>query len=266
MHLMLADGLNLIRRLYAAVEQQPAAIESTIARASSILHQLMADSGASHLALVMEDQSPTWRHQLWPDYKKNRSPMPEALHDQLAYLVKQLQNNGIANLQIDNWEADDVIATMATKAKKHGLMVTIVSTDKGFCQLVDDQVQVRNHFDQVTFDRLTVVGRWGFEPERLIDFWAMAGDSTNHLPGVSGIGPKGASKVLDQANSLNRALAFPDLIDVRLAKQLADDWQSALLTRELATLTCDVPLRHNLHDFRYSVPTRKNDETLSVAQ
>ncbi len=252
MHLMLADGLNLIRRLYAAVEQQPAAIEATIARASSILHQLMGDSDASHLALVLEDQTPTWRHQLWPDYKKNRSPMPVGLKDQLPNLLQQLQANGIPIIQQESWEADDVIATMANKASVRGLPVTIVSTDKGFCQLVGDRIKVRNYFDQVTFDLEAVKGRWGFQPAQLIDFWALTGDTTNHLPGVAGIGPKSAAKILDDAGSLDRALAFPSLIDQKLASKLNENWQNAMLTRELAKLRLDVPLNQNLHDFRYT--------------
>lgn len=251
MHLMLADGLNLIRRLYAAVEQQPAAIEATTARASSILHQLMADSGASHLALVLEDQTPTWRHQLWPDYKLNRSPMPQTLKDQLADMLQQLQANGIQYLQQPGWEADDVIATMASKASQRGLQVTIISTDKGFCQLVNDKITVRNYFDHISFDQATVIGRWGFQPDQLVDFWALAGDTTNHLPGVTGIGPKTAGKILDEAHSLDRALAFPALLDDKLASKLTEHWQNALLTRELAKLRLDVPLSHNLHDFRY---------------
>ena len=177
--------------------------------------------------------------------------MPESLAEQLPQLLQQLKNHGIPQIKIDGWEADDVIATMAVKGRHYGLQVTILSTDKGFCQLVDDSIRVRNHFDQITFDLETVRGRWGFEPHQLPDFWALTGDTTNHLPGVSGIGRKGAADIMSAAGNLNRAFAFPQLITDKQSQLLQQHWHSAILTRELATLSTNVPLTQKLSEFRY---------------
>ncbi|MDF1763645.1 MAG: 5'-3' exonuclease H3TH domain-containing protein [Oleibacter sp.] len=254
MHLLLIDAMNLIRRIYAAVEDNPAALEATESRALSIIHQVASNVQASHWLMVFEDHEPTWRHRLWPEYKAGRAPMPQILEQGLSTLRIGLERQGIHCHLASGWEADDVLATVASKASLHGLATTIVSTDKGFCQLVGPRIRVLNHFDHLVWDAEQVLQRWGFEPQRLPDFWGLCGDQTNHLPGVAGIGKKGAGHILDACRTLDVAIGWPELAPSRYQVALKEHADAALRSRELARLRVDVPLNLNLHDFRRIEP------------
>ncbi|WP_221794841.1 5'-3' exonuclease H3TH domain-containing protein [Oceanobacter mangrovi] len=260
MKLLIVDAMNLIRRVYAAVENTPTALEATLGRCIATIHNNLEWLECSHVAMVFESEAKTWRHDLWPDYKKGRSPMPDALHQALEDLRRQLQAAGIHCLDQYGWEADDVCAALARRAQRHGISSVILSTDKGFFQLVGHSIQIANHFDRKLFDAEGVHQRYGLAPQQLPDFWALTGDTTNHLPGVTGFGPKTAGAVLDACGSLNRALIqldqLTELAGLRasLVAQLQQDWQLALLTRELATLTDSVPIELNFRELRAPRP------------
>ena len=250
-HLLIIDAMNLIRRVYAVAEKSQASMEATESRCLSIITRNASEAGASHLVVVFEEQVPTWRHELWPDYKKGRPPMPEALANGLPVLRDHLTRQGIACLDVTPWEADDVIASLGKRAASAGVKVTVVSTDKGFCQLVSKQLVVYSHFDRRLYDLDGVHGYYGLAPDSLTDFWALTGDTTNHLPGVPGIGPKTAGQLLDEYRTLDSMLVQLDSLPERWRKALEQHWKDALLTRLLATLRTDVPLGVNLHALRW---------------
>lgn len=251
MKLLIIDAMNLIRRMYAAAEGSELALEATQSRCLSVISRNAAQLDSTHVAVVFEQKCITWRHEVWPDYKKGRPPMPQELEQGLDSLRRYLQQAGLYCLELAGWEGDDVVATLASKAAFAGLQVDILSTDKGFCQLVNGRLKVRNHFDRFSWDEEMVSQRFGLRPEQLPDFWGMAGDTTNHLPGVEGIGPKTAGQLLDRYRTLDLLLAQLDTLDTRSRNALEKHWQSALLTRALATLRTDVPLGFNLHDLRW---------------
>jgi protein Xni len=249
--LLIVDAMNLIRRIYAAAPPGELQIEATQSRCLSAIARNAEQFHASHVAMVFEQKCQTWRHQLYPDYKLNRPPMPEALHHQLEPLTQYFQKNGLRCIDMAGWEADDVVATLANKAAFAGLEVMILSTDKGFCQLVNGRIQVRNHFDRFTYDEQMVEQKFALQPRQLVDYWALTGDSTNHLPGVTGIGPKTAGHLLDQFGSLDHLLACLDQLDTKQQARLEQHWRDAILTRILASLRLDVPLGINLSDLRW---------------
>lgn len=258
MKLLIVDAMNLIRRIYAAAPEGDLQIEATQARCMTAIARNAEQFQTTHAVMVFEQKCQTWRHQMWPDYKLNRPPMPEALAQQLDSVSGYFRANGLPCLDLAGWEADDVIATLANKAAFAGLAVMILSTDKGFCQLVNGRIQVRNHFDRFTYDELMVEQKFGLQPSQLVDYWAMTGDSTNHLPGVEGIGPKTAGHLLDQYQSLDNILVNLQQLDSdtanrKAASKLTQHWQTALLTRILAALRLDVPLGINLSDLRWQV-------------
>ena len=251
MKLLLVDAMNLIRRIYAAAPEGELQIEATQSRCLSAIARNAEQFHASHVAMVFEQKCQTWRHILWPDYKLNRPPMPQALADHLEAVTAYFRNNGLPCLDLAGWEADDVIATLADKAAFAGVQVMILSTDKGFCQLVHERISVRNHFDRFTYDPLMVEQKFGLRPQQLPDYWALTGDTTNHLPGVDGIGPKTAGQLLDRFGSLDHILVQLQQLEGKAATKLTEQWQQALLTRILASLRLDVPLGINLHDLRW---------------
>ena len=257
MQLLLVDAMNLIRRVFAAVADRPASLEATASRALAIIGNVTEQLGCSHVAVVFERQQLTWRHEIWPDYKKGRPPMPDVLAQGLSGLRHQLELAGLCCLEVTPWEADDVIASLAGRAVFNGVAVVILSTDKGFCQLVNPRLRLCNHFDRVVLDEAAVEARYGLRIAQLPDFWGLTGDTTNHLPGVTGIGPKAASALLDQFGSLDRCLLALEQLPERQGKVLREQWQQALLTRELARLRLDVPLGINLHDLRWRPTGRR---------
>lgn len=251
MHLLLVDALNLIRRIYAAAENSEVPLEATRSRCLSAILRTVEQLQTTHLAMVFETKSPTWRHALWPDYKLARAPMPEPLQQNLQAMQHYFQEQGIFCFEVANFEADDVVATLAKKAAYANLKVTIMSTDKGFCQLVEPRIKVLNYFERFIWDEQRVREKYMLSPEQLPDFLGLTGDTTNHLPGVPSIGPKTAGQLLDRFGDLDTLLLQRQQCDSKLTKALTEHWERALLTRLLAKLKLDVDIGVNLHSMRF---------------
>jgi protein Xni len=178
--------------------------------------------------------------------------MPEALEKSLELFKKGFKTAGFFCFEFQQWEADDVIASLAKKSAYVGLSSTIISTDKGFFQLVDQHIQVLNHFDRQLFNEEEVRARYSIDATQLNDLLALTGDTTNHLPGVKGIGIKTATDILTQYQDLDTLLIqLPELeLKPKLKEALEAQWRNALLTRKLAKLVTDLPLGINLNDMR----------------
>lgn len=257
MHLLIIDAMNLIRRMHAAMPDHDNKEEACMNRCINTIADNAARLEASHCAVVFEKKEPTWRHAVWPDYKLGRSPMPEALAKALDGFKQGFKTAGFFCFEYANWEADDVIASLAAKAALRGISSTIISTDKGFFQLVTPRIQVLNHFDRQLFNEEEVHARYSIKPKQLNDLLALTGDTTNHLPGVKGVGIKTATDLLNQYQDLDTLLVqLPDSeLSPKLKSTLESEWRSALLTRKLATLVTDLPLNINLNDMRLNAKT-----------
>lgn len=252
MHLLIIDAMNLIRRMYAAMPEHDNKEEACINRCINTIADNAARLEATHCAIIFEKKEPTWRHAVWPDYKLGRSPMPESLEKSLELFKKGFKTAGFFCFEFQHWEADDVIASLAKKSAYVGLSSTIISTDKGFFQLVDQRIQVLNHFDRQLFNAEEVRARYSIEATQLIDLLALTGDTTNHLPGVKGVGIKTATDLLTQYQDLDTLLIqLPEIeLKPKLKEAIETQWRSALLTRKLARLVTDLPLGINLNDMR----------------
>ena len=185
--------------------------------------------------------------------------MPQALSSGMPMLQQVLRQCGVDSLLSAEDEADDLIATLAGHLTRRAQPVTLISTDKGFCQLLPTGLQIRDYFNRRWLDAAFVEQQYGVAPSQLVDFWALTGISGSHIPGVSGVGPKGAGRLLQRYGSLTQVLAQdpaqPDPVsgqapDPLLAKvqASADD---ALLAQRLVRLRDDIPLGFNLKDIRY---------------
>lgn len=261
-HLLLIDALNLIRRLYAVQERPYLPLPDDVADNTKIqiirntdnmlrqaLNRLLHDLTPSHALLVFDGRDSLWRKQLYPQYKANRKPMPAILASALPQLQQSANDIGLQTLQQDNYEADDVIASIASKLAQHGQKVTIASTDKGFLPLLSDHVQVYDSFTREFQTEQTVQQKFGVAVNQLVRYWSLVGDSTNNIPGVNGIGPKGAHDLLALGSTLTDALEHPDC-HKKLREKILQHKEQIKVFMQILTLKTDVQLGINLQDLR----------------
>jgi 5'-3' exonuclease len=195
--LLLVDALNLIRRVYAAQpgDDGPERVEGALVASLQSLRRGVAECAPTHAVCVFEGEGKSWRHELHDGYKAGHAPIPEPLGIALDRYREAFAELGVESLSIPHLEADDVIATLASKASAAGAAVIILSTDKIFLQLLPRGVLVRDHFRSTDLDQEYVVEKFGVQPSRLTDLLALAGDHGNGIPGVPGVGPKTAASV-----------------------------------------------------------------------
>ncbi|MFT7109786.1 MAG: protein Xni [Psychrobacter glaciei] len=253
--LLLIDAMNLIRRIYAAQQQRAEdPVEATLLHSQNAVLKNIENTNAKHVALVFDGKGPTWRHDLYSEYKADRKPMPEELDIALPSFIKRFEALGIPCLLYNQYEADDVIATLAVKTSKLGGTVSIVSTDKGFMQISDKNTHLYHHFDKrlLSFDDVNM--QLGLKPVQLIDFLSLVGDTTNHVPGIPGIGPKTAGTLLDQYGDLDTVLINSEDVKGKVGESLREHYRVALFARILVTLKLDCKLGLNLKKLRYIKP------------
>ena len=253
--LLLIDGLNLIRRVYAAQPGEDGPEKAREGRDSSVrsLQRALRESSPTHVVVVLEGPEPTWRHKLLPSYKEGHAPMPEALREALPAYREAFTDLGVRSFELPGVEADDVVATLAVKVAAAGGDAVILSTDRIFLQLLSDRVSVRDHFAKRDLDSAEVRRRFGVEPGDLLDFLALTGDPSNAIAGVRGVGPKTAQKLVSAHGSLEAVLAAAQGasgLSPGLAEKLAGHADDARLARTLFTLRTDLDLGLNLRELR----------------
>lgn len=249
--LLLIDALNLIRRIHAAVPAPDANAQVDGALSSTLSSVLRAVNicQPSHVLVVFDGDPPTWRHQLYPEYKSQRKPMPEELRRRLVEFNQLFRQKGLMTFRKNGLEADDVIGTVAVKAIKANVPVTILSTDRSYQQLLASPlVTQRDHFNKRDITGKDIPEKYGLQPEQLIDLWAMAGVGDIH--GVVGVGEKGALKLLSEYGSLNQILAFDGEAKGALKKTL-EQREQAELSKKLVILRNDIELGLSMKDMRY---------------
>lgn len=251
--LALIDGLNLVRRVFAGVpgdEQTAEHTQEALASVNRSLARLLEQVSPTHALAIFDAPPPTWRHHLHPGYKATRPPMPSALSGALDAFEAAFTERNITVKRIANFEADDVIASIAIKGGDAGADVVVVSTDKSLLSLIAPNVYVWHHFDATYKTRQDVERRYGVSPENLLDFLALVGDRGLGIPGVAGIGPKAAVQLLDEFGSLSAALGAERKPADRISKLLHENRENALLSRKLTYLKTDIDVGVNLRDLR----------------
>lgn len=256
MKALLVDGLNLVRRIYAAVpEPEAGASESHMDRvmqsAANSLDRALRFHLPSHAVVVFESAAPTWRHRLFADYKKNRPPMPEPLRDGIPGLQKAFEDGGVHSLEHPGFEADDIIATIACKIAASGGASTILSTDRHYCQLLSRGIEVYDHFSQRPLDADMIHDRFGISPADLPFFFALTGDSGKSIPGIPGVGPRTAARLVTEYRDLDTLLAEAPDMTGKISAKILHGAEEARLGLRLFRLKTDVSLGINLNQFRY---------------
>ncbi|MGB0986527.1 MAG: flap endonuclease Xni [Pseudoalteromonas spongiae] len=255
-HLLLIDALNLIRRIYAVDSQQAGndanlAAKNTYFRVVNAARKLLKNTNATH-AIAVFDGDTSWRYHYYADYKQSRKPMPNELADALPKLYQAFSELGITVYVPEHDEADDVIATLASKASTNKVTSTIVSTDKGFLPLLGDYIHVYDYFKSEYISIQSVIDKFSLAPSQLTDFWALNGDKTNDIPGVSGIGKQGAVNLLTQFPSVEDALLATDYPDElkRVFNKLNDNHDAYIRAKLLVSLRQDIHLGFSLKALR----------------
>lgn len=245
-HLLIVDALNLIRRIHA-VQGSPCG--ETCLRA---LEQLIAHSQPTHVVAVFDDEerSHGWRHQRLPDYKAGRAPMPDTLVEEMPALRAAFEQRGFRCWALPGSEADDLAATLAVKVAQAGHQATIVSTDKGYCQLLSPTIRIRDYFQKRWLDAPFIASEFGVTPQQLPDYWGLAGISSSKVPGVAGIGPKSATQLLNEFESLEGIYAQLEKVPEKWRKKLEEHKEMAFICRDVARLETNLQLDGNLQQLR----------------
>jgi DNA polymerase-1 len=254
--LFLIDGPAIFYRAYFAFIRNPlinSKGENTSATFGFInsLLKIIRDENPDHIAVIFDTKQPTFRHETYPEYKSTRAKMPEELVDQLPRIRQAVDALNIPYLELDGYEADDIIGTIAKKAEKEGFEVWCVTGDKDFFQLVSDHIKIYNPKPGAAaaekMGREEVKTKFGVYPEKVIDKLALMGDSSDNVPGVPGVGPKTADTLLEQFGSLDNILSNVDKIKAKGTREkIAAGADSARLSRELVTIKTDVPVEFSL--------------------
>ncbi|MCB0341859.1 MAG: DNA polymerase I [Pseudobdellovibrionaceae bacterium] len=243
-NLYLVDVSNMFFRAYYAIPTMnnskglpTNALYGFLAMSLKLLREIKPD----YLVYCFDRKEPSFRNELYEEYKANRTEMPEDLVPQIPYIRKLTQALGIKDLDLQNYEADDIIGSLTEWGKNQGVDVTIVSGDKDFAQLVGRGVTLYDTMKNVRYDASGVAEKWGVQPEQIIDYLALVGDSSDNIPGVRGVGPKGAEKLLAEYKTLDGIYENIDKISGESLKQkLIDGKDSAYLARKLVTIVSDL--------------------------
>lgn len=208
----------------------------------NLVDSLHRDHSTDYLVFALDSKGKTFRNELYPEYKANREAPPEDLTKQLPIAIEWIEQMGFANLSREGYEADDVITTVTKFAKEQGMKVRIVSHDKDLYQLIDDGMVVM--YDSVKkkeVDEQACIEKFGVNPKDFVDFQAIVGDSSDNVPGVKGIGVKGAAKLINEFHTLENIYANIEKCGTpRIQKLLLESKEKAFLSRELVTMRTDV--------------------------
>ncbi len=220
-----------------------------------MLLKVLGDYRPSHAAAALDLPEKTWRHEVFPAYKAQRPPLPPELEAQFPYVEKLLRAFNLPAVGVPGYEADDIIATLTRKARAEGMRVMIVSGDKDLMSLVGDGVVMVDTMKDRCYDLDAVREKHGVCGERLLDLLALAGDSSDNIPGVPGIGPKSALKLLDEFGDLETMLVEADKIERKSWREKLQKFRDqARLSRRLVTLSDEVDTGCSLDDLKRREP------------
>ncbi len=252
----LIDGSAIFYRAYFAFIRNPLInskgedTSATYGFVNSIL-KLIRDESPDYLAVVFDTAEPTFRHRMYDEYKSTRAKMPEELAAQIPRIRQAVEALNIPSFELAGYEADDLIGTFARKAAQSGYDVWCVTGDKDYFQLVDERVRIyyprKASEPPNKLGREEVKAKFGVYPELVIDKLALMGDSSDNVPGVAGIGPKTADKLLEQFGSLDTTLERQAEIKAKgIREKIAAGAELALLSRKLVTIDTNVPMEFEL--------------------
>ena len=252
--LFLLDGMALIYRAHFALMKSPIFNSkghntSAMYGFTNTLLDILANQHPTHLAIALDTSEPTGRHILYPQYKAQRDEMPEDIREAIPAIERLAAAFNIPLIKAPGYEADDIIGTLATRMRGHGLRATIVTRDKDLSQLVREGDCFWDFAAGQRYGYADLEERFGARPERMADYLALTGDGVDNIPGVPGVGPRTAAAIFRHFESLDHlyddieaAATLPVRGAATLPAKLREHRGTAYLARSLTTIACDMPL------------------------
>ena len=260
-HYYLIDGSGYIFRAYYALppltRKSDGLPTGAVSGFCSMLFKLLEDSRAdesihkpTHFAVIFDSARKNFRNDIYSEYKANRAEAPDDLAPQFEYIRKSVKAFNLPSIELLNYEADDLIATYAKQITNAGAKVTIISSDKDLMQLVSDEVRLYDPMKNKVIGEKEVLEKFGVKPKQVIDVQSLAGDSSDNIPGVPGIGVKTAAELINKYKTLDTLLIKASEIPQNKRREtLLNNKDKALLSRKLVTLKDNVPVKDNSDDF-----------------
>ena len=260
-HFYLVDGSGYIFRAYYALpplsRKSDGLPTGAVSGFSSMLFKLLEDSRSddsenkpTHFAVIFDSARKNFRNEIYKDYKANRSEAPDDLAPQFDYIRKAVEAFNVPSIEQLNYEADDLIATYSKQIIKAGGKVTIISSDKDLMQLVSKEIRLFDPMKSKVIGEKEVFEKFGVKPNQVIDVQSLAGDSSDNIPGVPGIGIKTAAELINKYKNLENLLKKAGEIPQKKRKQtLVENKKSAMISKQLVTLKDDVQVKNKIEDF-----------------
>ena len=253
--LIVVDVSNFIFRAFFAIRplHSPQGTPvNALYGVTNMLLKLLGQYRSTHLFLAHDSEGDSFRNKIYPQYKANRSAPPEELVPQFALVSDLIKKMEIAHLAFPQYEADDIIGSVCTQWRDHFDEILIVSGDKDLMQLVDEKVKMLDTMKNKIYDDKAVFEKMGVWPKQIVDYLAMVGDSSDNVPGMRGIGAKGAAKLLLEHQSLDQCIAAKEAFTgKKLVTAFKDYLDDALLSKKLVTIATDIKIPITPKDTAY---------------
>ncbi len=254
----LVDGNSYIYRAYHAIgylSNSKGLRTNAIFGFTKMLLKLFDDKNPEYAAVALDSKGPTFRHEIYDQYKATRPPMPDDLVEQLPYIKSIIEWLGVKMIEMPGYEADDIIGTLAKKGEEKGYDVVVVTGDKDFRQIISDRTSLWDTMKDKVTDLDVLHSEYGLEPEQIIDLMGLSGDTSDNIPGVRGVGEKTALTLIKDYGSLENVYEHIDEITKKKLKEnLENCHENALLSKRLVTIDCNVPLDCDTSDLKINEP------------
>ena len=257
----LVDGTSYLHRAYHAIAPLSTSKgfpTNAVMGFTRMLLKLLAEESPKYLAVVFDAKGPTFRHEIYEQYKANRPPMADDMAVQIPKVKEILEALNIKTLEKEGYEADDIIGTLAKKAEQEGWKVVLVTGDKDFRQLLSPSIYMWDTMRDKVTRYQDLKETYGLEPEQFVDVMALSGDSSDNIPGVNGVGEKTAVKLIREFGSLEGVLEHIDEIKgKKLRENILKCKDLALLSKKLVTIDCNVPIDIDLSELKVGPPDKE---------
>ena len=254
--IVLIDGNSIAYRAFFALpllNNDKGIYTNAVYGFTMILMKVLEEENPTHILVAFDAGKTTFRHETFSDYKGGREKTPHELSEQFPFIREVLDAFNIPRYELELFEADDIIGTLARQADKEKIDVKVISGDKDLLQLVSDHVTVLHTRKGITdvdeYDIKQIKEKYNLTPSQIIDMKGLMGDSSDNIPGVPGVGEKTAIKLLTQFGTLEKTLdSIDEISGKKLQEKLAENKEQALMSKKLATINCEAPIEISIHD------------------